>query len=156
MLQYLDFVKIQCFYLKILKNVISPSIIPRLTAQLHFVVSEEERMNHCFENERSWHLFSGLRGNNGTQLLIEDRLPPASEQKAETQVFPCILNALQWITQGRESVVADSARRVLPVEPSIMAKGASLRNAAEIHILITGSLYLVGGALTLINPAYSN
>uniref|UniRef100_A0A8P4FYQ2 Folylpolyglutamate synthase n=2 Tax=Dicentrarchus labrax TaxID=13489 RepID=A0A8P4FYQ2_DICLA len=39
--------------------------------------------------------------------------------------FPCTQSYLQWITQGREAVL--------------------LCDAAEIHVLTTGSLYLVGG-----------
>lgn len=104
-------------------------------------------LTRCLDNERSWHLHHSVGDNTGPQLLIEDSLPVLPEKKADTLVFPCILSALQWITQGRDPVLADSSKIVLPVKPSITAKAAPLRNAAKIHILITGSLHLVGGVL---------
>lgn len=104
-------------------------------------------LTRCLDNERSWRLHTSLGESNGPQLFIEDSLPLVPEKKADTLVFPCILSALQWITQGRDSVLADSTKIVLPVKPSIMAKAASLRDAVEIHVLITGSLHLVGGVL---------
>lgn len=111
-------------------------------------------LTRCLDNERSWRLHNSTGDNEGTQLLIEDSLPLVPEKKADTLVFPCILSALQWITQGRDSVLADPAERVLAVKPSIMAK-APLCNVAEIHVLITGSLHLVGGVLKHLDPASS-
>lgn len=104
-------------------------------------------LTRCLDNERSWRLHTSVGESNGPQLFIEESLPLVPEKKADTLVFPCILSALQWITQGRDSVLADSSKIVLPVKPSIMAKAASLRDAAEIHVLISGSLHLVGGVL---------
>ncbi|KAF1377181.1 hypothetical protein PFLUV_G00197940 [Perca fluviatilis] len=123
--------------------------------QQNFNVSVENMLTRCLDNERSWHLHNSLGDNKGTQLLIEDSLPLGSEKRADSLVFPCILSALQWITQGRDSVLEDPAKRVLSVKPSIMAKAVSLRDAAEIHILVTGSLHLVGGVLKHLDPASS-
>ncbi|XP_078128390.1 folylpolyglutamate synthase, mitochondrial [Sander vitreus] len=123
--------------------------------QQNFNVSVESMLTRCLDNERSWHLHNSLGDNQGTQLFIEDSLPLGSEKKADSLVFPCILSALQWITQGRDSVLQDPAKRVLSVKPSVMAKAVPLRDAAEIHILITGSLHLVGGVLKHLDPASS-
>ncbi|XP_018557462.1 folylpolyglutamate synthase, mitochondrial isoform X1 [Lates calcarifer] len=123
--------------------------------QQNFNVSVENMLTRCLDNERSWHLHHSNRDNKGSQLLIEDSLPLVPEKKTDTLVFPCILSALQWITQGRDSVLTDPAKRVLAIRPSIMAKAALLRNTAEIHILITGSLHLVGGVLKHLDPASS-
>ncbi|XP_035524141.1 folylpolyglutamate synthase, mitochondrial [Morone saxatilis] len=123
--------------------------------QQNFNVSVENMLTRCLDNERSWRLHNRLGDNQGTQLLIEDSLPLVPEKKADTLVFPCILSALRWITQGRDSVVADPAKTVLPIKPSIMAKAAPLCDVAEIHVLITGSLHLVGGALKHLDPASS-
>lgn len=112
-------------------------------------------LTRCLDNERSWRLHHSSGDNQGTQLLIEGGLPLVPEKKADTLVFPCILSALQWITQGRDSLLADSAKGVLAVKPNIVAKAAPLRSAAEIHILITGSLHLVGGALKHLDPTSS-
>lgn len=128
-------------------SLISSSFIPRLSDQQNFNVSVENMLTRCLDNERSWHLHNSPGDNQGPHLLIEDSLPMVPEKKADTLVFPCILSALQWITQGRDPVLADSSKIVLPVKPSITAKAALLRNAAKIHVLITGSLHLVGGVL---------
>lgn len=113
-------------------------------------------VTRCLDNERSWRLHrSSGDDDDGTQLLIKDSLPLVSEKKADTLVFPSILCALQWITQGRDPVLADQDKMGLAVKPSIAAKAAPLRDAAEIHVLITGSLHLVGGTLKHLHPASS-
>lgn len=127
-----------------------------LSDQQNFNVSVENMLTRCLDNERSWRLHNSARDNNGPQLLIEDSLPLLHERKADTLVFPCILSALQWITQGRDTVLADPAKSLLPVSSSISAKGAPLREATEIHILITGSLHLVGGVLKHLEPLDSS
>uniref|UniRef100_A0A674NMT6 Folylpolyglutamate synthase n=1 Tax=Takifugu rubripes TaxID=31033 RepID=A0A674NMT6_TAKRU len=111
--------------------------------QQNFNVSVENMLTRCLDNQRSWQLHS----SKGPGLLIEDSPSLGPEKKADTVVFPCILSALQWIAQGRNSVLAQSTEVILPVKSSIVAKAALLRNAAEIHVLITGSLHLVGGVL---------
>lgn len=147
---------LQCTKIKVLlwkppppetMNLISSSSIPRLSDQQNFNVSVENMLTRCLDNERSWRLHTRQGDSTCHQLLIEDSLPLVPEKKPETLVFPCILSALQWITQGRDSVLADSAKIVLPVKPSITAKAAPFLDVAEIHVLITGSLHLVGGVL---------
>ncbi|CAJ1071057.1 folylpolyglutamate synthase%2C mitochondrial [Xyrichtys novacula] len=139
--------------------VFCPNITEAITScnadQQNFNVSVENMLTRCLDNERSWRLHNNIGDNRGTQLLIEDSLSLVPERKADTLVFPCILSALQWITQGRDSVLTDPAKTVLPVKPSVKAKAASLCDAAEIHVLITGSLHLVGGALKHLDPASS-
>uniref|UniRef100_A0A3B4F139 tetrahydrofolate synthase n=1 Tax=Pundamilia nyererei TaxID=303518 RepID=A0A3B4F139_9CICH len=120
-----------------------------------FDMSVEEMLTRCWDNERIWRLHNHLDDNGDNPLLIEDRLPNLPEHRGDTLVFPCIFSALQWITQGRDSVLADQAKMTLLVKPSITAKVAPLREASEIHVLITGSLYLVGGALKHLDTASS-
>ncbi|KAL4005134.1 hypothetical protein ACER0C_004847 [Sarotherodon galilaeus] len=123
--------------------------------QQNFNVSVENMLTRCLDNERSWRLHNRLGDDEGTQLLIQDSLPRLPEHRGDTLVFPCILSALQWITQGRDSVLADPAKTTLAVKQSVTAKAAPLREAAEIHVLITGSLHLVGGALKHLDPTSS-
>ncbi|KAF6723423.1 Folylpolyglutamate synthase, mitochondrial [Oryzias melastigma] len=124
--------------------------------QQNFNVSVENMLTRCMDNERSWRLHNCSGDKEGAELLIEERLQPVPETQVDTLVFPCILSALQWITQGRDPVLADPDKQVLAVKPNIRAKAAILREAAEIHVLITGSLHLVGGVLKHLNPKYSN
>lgn len=104
-------------------------------------------LTRCLDNERSWRLHT-QRGDEEEALLIG----LAPERRTNTAVFPCILSALQWITQDRDPVLTGPDKTVLPVQPSFVAKAASLCEAAEIHVLVTGSLHLVGGVLKHLDP----
>ncbi|XP_048115669.1 folylpolyglutamate synthase, mitochondrial [Alosa alosa] len=122
--------------------------------QQNFNVSVENMLTRCLDNQQSWRLLTGQRQKQpGDELLISAcSLPLVAERQSDSLVFPCILSALQWITQGRDSILADPGKRVIPVKPSIAAKASSLRDATEIHVLIAGSLHLVGGALKHLDP----
>ncbi|XP_054614315.1 folylpolyglutamate synthase, mitochondrial isoform X2 [Dunckerocampus dactyliophorus] len=140
--------------------VFCPNIPETITScnadQQNFNVSVEHMLTRCLDNERSWRLHNSAGDTGGTPLLIENSLSLAPDKNADTLVFPCILSALHWITQGRDPVLAHASKKVLPLKPSMMAKAAPLCNAAEIHILITGSLHLVGGALKHLAPEFGN
>ncbi|XP_047426356.1 folylpolyglutamate synthase, mitochondrial isoform X2 [Mugil cephalus] len=123
--------------------------------QQNFNVSVENMLTRCLDNERSWRLLNSQGEIKGTQLLIKDSLSLVPENMGDTLVFPCILSALQWITQGKDSVLTEPEKNVLPVKPSIMAKAAPLCEATDIHVLITGSLHLVGGVLKHLDQAFS-
>ncbi|CAL8276324.1 unnamed protein product [Merluccius merluccius] len=127
--------------------------------QQNFNVSVENMLTRCLDNERSWrrHHASGEFPPGGPKpLLIRDTglfLVPG--RQAEALVFPCILSALQWTTQGRDSVLLSQGKRVVPVKPSVTAKALLLRDVTEIHVLVTGSLHLVGGVLKHLDPSAS-
>ncbi|KAJ7988143.1 hypothetical protein DPEC_G00320560 [Dallia pectoralis] len=125
--------------------------------QQNFNVSVENMLTRCLDNQRSWHLLNDHEEKPGADLLISrDTLPlVASGQRSETLVFPCILSALQWLSQGRDSILAHPDKRVIPVKPSVTAKAAPLRDAAGIHVLVTGSLHLVGGVLKHVDPSFA-
>uniref|UniRef100_A0A3P9HY32 Folylpolyglutamate synthase n=1 Tax=Oryzias latipes TaxID=8090 RepID=A0A3P9HY32_ORYLA len=133
---------------------ITEAIVSCNADQQNFNVSVENMLTRCMDNERSWHLHNRSLDQGGAGLLIEERLVP--DNQADTLVFPCILSALQWISQGRDAVLADPNKQVLAVKPNIRAKAAVLREAAQIHVLVTGSLHLVGGVLKHLSPTYSN
>ncbi|XP_077353793.1 folylpolyglutamate synthase, mitochondrial [Festucalex cinctus] len=139
--------------------VFCPNITETITScnadQQNFNVSVEHMLTRCLDNERSWRLHNSARNAGGTPLLISDSLSLVPEEKADTLVFPCIRSALQWITQGRDPVLADPSKKVTPLKPSVIAKAAPLCDAEEIHVLITGSLHLVGGALKHLVPESS-
>ncbi|XP_046331708.2 folylpolyglutamate synthase, mitochondrial-like isoform X1 [Haliotis rufescens] len=69
-----------------------------------------------------------------------------SEGSAESHAFPCILQALFWAGQGRDTTVK------LPADVDIPPVSDKLQGSAHIQILVTGSMHLVGGALGLLNP----
>uniref|UniRef100_A0AAY4EJ94 Folylpolyglutamate synthase n=1 Tax=Denticeps clupeoides TaxID=299321 RepID=A0AAY4EJ94_9TELE len=128
--------------------------IPTCNAdQQNFNVSVESMLTRCLDNQQSWRVLNGEEEKATAELLISSNLPLVAELRTETLVFPCILSALQWITQGRDSVLTNPAKTVIPVTSCVADKAASLREAAEIHVLITGSLHLVGGVLKHLDPA---
>ncbi|XP_071207955.1 folylpolyglutamate synthase, mitochondrial-like isoform X1 [Salvelinus alpinus] len=126
--------------------------------QQNFNVSVENMLTRCLDNQRSWRLLNGQEEKPGAQLLISrDALPlVAAERCSKTLVFPCILSALQWLSQGRDSVLAHPDKRVIPVKPSVTAKAAPLRDATGIHVLVAGSLHLVGGVLKHLDPSFAS
>ncbi|XP_020495738.2 folylpolyglutamate synthase, mitochondrial-like [Labrus bergylta] len=113
----------------------------------------ENMKTRCLENERNWKLCNNVEDRNGMQLTANNLTLLVPDRKANTLVFPCALSALQWISQGRDSVLTDGANSALKGKPSVKAKAPLLHDAAEIHVLITGSLRLVGGALKNLDPA---
>ncbi|XP_051960053.1 folylpolyglutamate synthase, mitochondrial [Xyrauchen texanus] len=121
--------------------------------QQNFNVSVENMLTRCLDNQQSWRILNGQEEKPSAELLIGGGLPLVAERHSDTLVFPCILSALRWISQGRDSVLSDPNKCVIPVKPSISAKAAPLREAMNIHVLITGSLHLVGGALKHLEPA---
>ncbi|KAK2872353.1 hypothetical protein QQF64_018050 [Cirrhinus molitorella] len=124
--------------------------------QQNFNVSVENMLTRCLDNQQSWRILNGQEEKPEAELLIGGGLPLVAERHSDTLVFPCILSALQWITQGRDSVLSDPNKCVIPVKPSISAKAAPLREAVNIHVLITGSLHLVGGTLKHLDPALNS
>ncbi|XP_076019808.1 folylpolyglutamate synthase, mitochondrial-like [Genypterus blacodes] len=121
----------------------------------NFNISLKSMLTRCFDNERSWHLHNPMGDRADSEELIHGSLPMVPERKTNTLVFPCILSALQWITQGRDSLVTNSGNRVFQVKASVETKAAFLRDAAELHVLVTGSLHLVGGVLKHLDPSLS-
>ncbi|XP_017347799.1 folylpolyglutamate synthase, mitochondrial [Ictalurus punctatus] len=127
--------------------------------QQNFNVSVEHMLTRCLDNQQSWRILNGIEEEGPeSQLLIGGgvHLPLRLERSGASLVFPCILSALQWITQGRDPLVSDSTKHVMPVKASVNAKAVPLREAANVHVLITGSLHLVGGALKHLVPALSS
>lgn len=131
-------------------NILCPS------DQQNFNVSVENMLTRCLDNQQSWRILNGQEEKPEAELLIGGGLPLVAERHSDTLVFPCILSALQWISQGRDSVLSDPNKCAIPVKPSINVKAAPLREAVNIHVLITGSLHLVGGALKHLDPALNS
>uniref|UniRef100_A0A8C2AGG0 Folylpolyglutamate synthase n=1 Tax=Cyprinus carpio TaxID=7962 RepID=A0A8C2AGG0_CYPCA len=124
--------------------------------QQNFNVSVENMLTRCLDNQQSWRVLNGQEEKPEAELLIGGGLPLVAERHSDTLVFPCILSALQWISQGRDSVLSNPNKCIIPLKPSINAKAAPLREAVSIHVLITGSLHLVGGSLKHLDPALNS
>ncbi|XP_067087526.1 folylpolyglutamate synthase, mitochondrial-like, partial [Osmerus mordax] len=124
--------------------------------QQNFNVLLENILTRCLDNQRSWQSLSGPETQQGVALRIHE--PPLVEKpRNHTLVFPCILSALQWISQGRDPLLPAPAERGGSPHPQtqagVLAQTEPLREAAHISVLITGSLHLVGGALRHLDPS---
>nr|XP_008509612.1 PREDICTED: folylpolyglutamate synthase, mitochondrial isoform X3 [Equus przewalskii] len=134
--------------------------------QQNFTVTLDQVLLRCLTHQQHWSRLDkeqaspnlwnspGPEPGGPASLLLAPCLPhPVS---TSSLVFSCISHALQWISQGRDPVFQPpSPPRGLLAHP-VAGSGASvLREAAAIHVLVTGSLHLVGGVLKLLEPSLS-
>ncbi|NWT85574.1 FOLC protein, partial [Lanius ludovicianus] len=140
--------------------------------QQNFNVTLENALTRCLENQRTWtRLLEEKAGQDpwlpsplwvggllqpaparGSLLLV----PPAPRPlNSPALVFPCLAQALRWVAQGRDPHLAAPTASGAHPHPAASSGAVLLREAAVVHVLVTGSLHLVGGALRLLNPALS-
>lgn len=112
----------------------------------------------CLEHQQHWNRLDEEQAcpepGGPVSLLLAPR--PAHSHSTSSLVFSCISQALQWISQGRDPVFHPcSPPRSLFAHPMAGSGANVLREAAAIHVLVTGSLHLVGGVLKLLEPSLS-
>lgn len=143
-----------------------PLPVPAPPDQQNFTVTLDQVLLRCLEHQQHWSCLdeeqasralwrpSSLEPGGPAPLLLAPRPPhPCS---ASSLVFSCISHALQWISQGRDPVFQPpSPPRGLLTHPMASSGASVLREAAAIHVLVTGSLHLVGGVLKLLEPSLS-
>uniref|UniRef100_A0A673UH86 Folylpolyglutamate synthase n=1 Tax=Suricata suricatta TaxID=37032 RepID=A0A673UH86_SURSU len=126
--------------------------------QQNFMVTLDQVLLRCLAHQEHW---SGLEEERpGPEPGEPASLPLAPHapktHSASSLVFSCISHALQWISQGRDPVFQPPGPPPGLLAHPVASSGASvLREAAAIHVLVTGSLHLVGGVLKLLEPALS-
>nr|KAF6484518.1 folylpolyglutamate synthase [Rousettus aegyptiacus] len=126
--------------------------------QQNFTVTLDQVLLRCLEHQQHWNRLDEEQAcpepGGPVSLLLAPR--PAHSHSTSSLVFSCISQALQWISQGRDPVFHPrSPPRSLFAHP-VAGSGANvLREAAAIHVLVTGSLHLVGGVLKLLEPSLS-
>ncbi|XP_038193824.1 folylpolyglutamate synthase, mitochondrial isoform X2 [Arvicola amphibius] len=134
--------------------------------QQNFTVTLDQVLLRCLQHQQHWSCLDEKQagpdlwsspgpepGGPGSMLL--SRHPPHSTS-TNSLVFSCISHALQWISQGRDPVFQPpSPPRSLLSHPTASSGASILREAAAIHVLVTGSLHLVGGVLKLLEPSLS-
>lgn len=142
----------------------APSLCP--ADQQNFMVTLDQVLLRCLEHQQHWSrldeevaspdLWSTPSPEAGgpASLLLAPRLPHT--HGTSSLVFSCISHALQWISQGRDpDFQTPSCPRDLLAHPVANSGASVLREAAAIHVLVTGSLHLVGGVLKLLDPSLS-
>ncbi|XP_004613363.2 folylpolyglutamate synthase, mitochondrial isoform X1 [Sorex araneus] len=135
--------------------------------QQNFMVTLDQVLLRCLEHQRLWgrlaeeqsglHLWeppAAPEPGGPASLRLAPRLPPAP--RPSSLVFSCISHALQWISQGRDPVFQPPGPPQSLLTHPVAESGASaLRGAVAVHVLVTGSLHLVGGVLKLLQPTLS-
>ncbi|XP_040487879.1 folylpolyglutamate synthase, mitochondrial isoform X1 [Ursus maritimus] len=134
--------------------------------QQNFMVTLDQVLLRCLAHQQHWSRLAEEQASpdpwspaspepgEPTSLLLASR-PPCTHSTSSL-VFSCISHALQWISQGRDPVFQPpSPPQGLLAHPVAGSGAGVLREAAAIHVLVTGSLHLVGGVLKLLEPALS-
>uniref|UniRef100_A0A8D0YCU1 Folylpolyglutamate synthase n=1 Tax=Sus scrofa TaxID=9823 RepID=A0A8D0YCU1_PIG len=119
-------------------------------------LAHQQHWSHLQEEQASPGLWSTPSSEPGgpTSLLLAPH--PPHTHSTSSLVFSCITHALQWISQGRDPVwQPPSPPRSLLAHPVAGSGAVVLHEAAAIHVLVTGSLHLVGGVLKLLEPSLS-
>ncbi|XP_042537175.1 folylpolyglutamate synthase, mitochondrial isoform X1 [Dipodomys spectabilis] len=134
--------------------------------QQNFTVTLDQVLLRCFQHQQHWSCLDKEQnspdiwspsnpGLGGPASLLLASHPPRP-CNTSSLVFSCISHALQWISQGRDPVFQPpSPSRNLLTHPMASSGANVLREAAAIHVLVTGSLHLVGGVLKLLDPSLS-
>ncbi|KAF7654674.1 hypothetical protein LDENG_00066700 [Lucifuga dentata] len=102
-------------------------------------------LSRCRQNQNSWQSFTSASTGNHHRHLV-------ANSGNHTLVFPCILSALQWISQGKDPVLASAGSRSSSPSPA-QPEFKELREAGHTCVLVTGSLHLVGGVLKHLEPS---
>ncbi|GFR81677.1 folylpolyglutamate synthase [Elysia marginata] len=114
------------------------------TPNLMSTVHHGNIMDHYDSNQGYEELTDIPKDNQKVWDALVNRQEPS-------QVFPCVLQALSWVTQGRDPLVkvADPSA-VLPEVPH------HCLDATHIQVLVTGSLLLVGPVLGILKPGFND
>ncbi|XP_041531041.1 folylpolyglutamate synthase, mitochondrial isoform X3 [Microtus oregoni] len=127
--------------------------------QQNFTVTLDQVLLRCLQHQQHW---SCLGEKQAGPDLWSSPAPepggwhPPHSASTNSLVFSCISHALHWITQGRDPIFQPpSPPRSLLSHPTASSGASILREAAAIHVLVTGSLHLVGGVLKLLEPSLS-
>lgn len=93
--------------------------------------------------------------NNLDKLLQDNHLTASNNYTKPSLIFPCIIEALSWAGQGRDTNV-----RVVDPQAIPQPVPSFLSEADHIQVLATGSLNFVGGVLDVLTSGggdvYSN
>ncbi|XP_040899285.1 folylpolyglutamate synthase, mitochondrial-like [Toxotes jaculatrix] len=108
------------------------------TAHHSVSVCVQHLMARCTENHSSWQRL------NATQSIYP-RL--VARSASHSLLFPCILNALQWISEVEQPVLTPAGSGGVTQLP------VGLKEVGHVCVLVTGSLHLVGGVLKHLEPS---
>ncbi|XP_012944070.1 uncharacterized protein LOC106013299 [Aplysia californica] len=93
----------------------------------------------------------GVRSSHTDVLGDCENLHDARVSVSVSHMFPCISRGLAWATHGREPLLS-----LTQDDLDLLPLPAGLSGADHVQVLVTGSLLLVGGVLTVIDPGMND
>nr|CAD2153550.1 unnamed protein product [Meloidogyne enterolobii] len=114
---------------------------PAIIEENNYLINDSINLNHdsskelrrCFKDKQLWmELFENkIENNNNNNLLTSNQI---SSTKPNAHCFSCISQTLEWVTKYSLNMAKDY----------------------ELHVLITGSLHLVGDTLAILERSTNN
>lgn len=134
--------------------------------QTNYTVSQDQMHLRCEKQRSSWIRLRRNRKAAQGNTCVEDREAPLLQEQVSSDfteslsnlpamdvpsiIFPCIHDALKWLSCGREAMLQGDL-----LQPPAFPPPRKLEEASQVQILVTGSLHLVGGALSILDPGLS-
>ena len=102
-----------------------------------FFFSDDKESDKCKQFEKVWHSIN-------SEILTTPEFLKDSHHHQITKIFPSITDAIFWCQRRQsENIPPEKSWNYRPI-PRV------LREATHVQVLITGSIHLVGGVLTLL------
>ena len=124
----------------------------------HHITSNGYGDNHTSSRDIKTNRTTHHNGNITSSPSLSNGHSSSSSSSSKSslstsQMFTCINESLAWATQGRDTNLAALADSL-----SVSYAGVPdcLKNASHIQVLVTGSLLLVGGVLTVVDPTMND
>ncbi|GAB1597943.1 folylpolyglutamate synthase, mitochondrial-like [Argonauta hians] len=121
--------------------VFTPNICYReevISDQLKLAVTSADASKVCQTNEKLWYELQSNKDYDDKNTQPASNTSPV----CKTHVFESIYDCIVWCSQGKDKALSKHLSKI-SLTPSILTE------ADHIQVLVTGSLYLVGGVLTV-------
>ncbi|KAH9488784.1 hypothetical protein Btru_049978 [Bulinus truncatus] len=142
-------------------NCNNKDLVDRLLKQRDYIHRDVNFVSHdqnCFQDGPSYPHHNCIPSDKNKMSHFQDAVILACngvlntdcsrDVKQASYIFPSILEALSWATQGRDLVV----KKTYSSSGTLPAAETFLKEKGHVQILVTGSLHLVGGVLGIITP----
>ncbi|XP_031569550.1 folylpolyglutamate synthase, mitochondrial-like [Actinia tenebrosa] len=111
----------------------------------NFTVTRDSQLRWCVENQRVWMALrgAGYQAHPIASLDDDHLIQNGQDDGPYSTIFPCVAQAIRWITAGRDPLIT-------PIQNNDLEHPESIAKASRIQLLITGSLHLVGTAMKVL------
>lgn len=111
----------------------------------NFTVTRDNQLRWCVENQRVWMALrgAGYQAHPIGSLDDDHVIQNGQDDGPYSTIFPCVAQAIRWITAGRDPLIP-------PIQNNDLELPESITKASRIQLLITGSLHLVGTVMKVL------